>query len=93
MTSSSAPAVSVPRPTGAPVSVPASERAPDLPGCEPFSLPASALDTYEARLEVWDGRTETAWVCEPVTGYRESIARSPSVVYGATGRSASPSCM
>ena len=55
--------------------VPASERTPDLPGCEPIPLPASALDTFEVRLEVWDGRTETAWVCEPVTGYHEQPTR------------------
>ena len=53
-----------------------SERAPDLPGCEPMPLPASALDTCEGRLEVWDGRTGTAWVCEPVTGYHEQHRRS-----------------
>ena len=87
MTSSSAPAASVPRPTGAPAPasvsrhtgapapLPASERPPDLPGCEPFPLPASKLDTYEARFEVWDGRTETAWVCEPVTIYHEQPTR------------------
>ena len=78
MPSSSAPpssAVTVPHPIGVPASVPASERAPDLPGCEPIPLPASALDTFEARLEVWDGRTETAWVCEPVTGYHEQPTR------------------
>jgi len=73
MPSSSAP--TVPHPIGVPASVPASERTPDLPGCEPIPLPASALDTFEARLEVWDGRTETAWVCEPVTGYHEQPTR------------------
>ena len=78
MPSSSAPpssAVTVLHPIGVPASVPASERTPDLPGCEPIPLPASALDTFEARLEVWDGRTETAWVCEPVTGYNEQPTR------------------
>ena len=72
---SSSSALSVPPPIGVPASVPASERVPDLPGCEPIPLPASALDTFEARLEVWDGRTETAWVCEPVTGYHEQPTR------------------
>ena len=33
----------------------------DFPGCESFHLPASELDTYEGRLEFWDGATETAW--------------------------------
>ena len=40
-------------------------RPEDFPGCESFHLPASELDTYEGRLEFWDGATETAWkVCE-----------------------------
>ena len=81
MPSSSAPpssAVTVPHPVG----VPASERTPDLPGCEPIPLPARALDTFEARLEVWDGRTETAWVCEPVTGYHEQPTRRLARVVG-----------
>ena len=33
----------------------------DFPGCEPFPLPAAALDDHEDRLEFWDGRTQTAW--------------------------------
>ena len=53
---------------------------PDLPGCEPIPLPASELDTFESRLEVWDGRTETAWVCEPVTIYHEQPTRRLSWV-------------
>ena len=32
----------------------------DFPGCESFHLPADELDTYEDRLEFWDGATETA---------------------------------
>ena len=52
-----------------------SERPPELPGCRPFHLPASQLDTWESRIEVWDGRTETAWVCEPATGYHEQPTR------------------
>ena len=55
--------------------LPASERPPDLPGCRPFHLPASQLDTWESRIEVWDGRTETAWVCEPATIYHEQPTR------------------
>ena len=40
----------------------------DFPGCESFHLPADELDTYEGRLEYWDGVTETAWkVCEPTS--------------------------
>ena len=40
---------------------PAAYRDEDFPGCESFHLPASELDTYEGRLEFWDGATETAW--------------------------------
>ena len=94
MPSTSATAASVPEhtavpdPDPAPASVsaplsappPASQRPPDLPGCEPLPLPASELDTFEYRLEVWDGRTETAWVCEPVTIYHEQPARRLSWV-------------
>ena len=48
----------------------------DFPGCESFHLPADELDTYEGRLEFWDGDTETAWkVCEPTSIYHEQPAR------------------
>ena len=54
----------------------AAYRDEDFPGCESFHLPASALDTYEGRLEFWDGDTETAWkVCEPTSIYHEQPAR------------------
>ena len=44
----------------------------DFPGCESFHLPASELESYEGRLEFWDGRTETAWkVREPTSTYHE----------------------
>ena len=74
----SSPAAS-PWPAGAPSPPPplppVSERPPDLPGCRPFHLPASQLETWESRIEVWDGRTETAWVCEPATIYHEQPTR------------------
>ena len=48
----------------------------DFPGCEPFRLPATELDRYEGRLEVWDARIETAWkVSAPTTIYHERPAR------------------
>ena len=48
----------------------------DFPGCESFHLPASALESYEGRLEFWDGLTETAWkVSEPTTTYHEGPSR------------------
>ena len=42
---------------------PSSELA--FPGCKPVHLPREALETWDGRLEFWDGATETAWVCEP----------------------------
>ena len=54
----------------------ASYRAEDFPGCESFHLPAGELDTYEGRLEFWDGVTETAWkVCEPTSIQHEEPSR------------------
>ena len=51
-------------------------RAEDFPGCESFHLPASEIDTYEGRLEFWDGATETAWkVCEPTSIQHEGPSR------------------
>ena len=48
----------------------------DFPGCEPFHLPESALESYEGRLEFWDGATETAWkVSEPTTTFHEGPSR------------------
>ena len=48
----------------------------DFPGCVSFHLPASALESYEGRLEFWDGLTETAWkVSEPTTTYHEGPSR------------------
>ena len=55
---------------------PAAYRDEDFPGCESFHLPAGGLDTYEGRLEFWDGATETAWkVCEPTSIYHEQPSR------------------
>ena len=55
---------------------PASYRPEDFPGCESFHLPAGELDTYEGRLEFWDGATETAWkVCEPTSIQHEEPSR------------------
>ena len=84
MTPSTAPSVAQPAgmPAPAPAPSPASEHPPDLPGCKPMPLPASKLDTYEGRLEVWDGRTETAWVCEPTTIYHELPTRRVAEVAG-----------
>ena len=55
---------------------PAPYRDEDFPGCESFHLPAGELESYEGRLEFWDGATETAWkVCEPTSIYHEGPSR------------------
>ena len=55
---------------------PASAREPDLPGCEPFPLPADAVDDYDGRFEFWDRRTETGWkVREPTSIWHEQPTR------------------
>ena len=55
---------------------PAPYRDEDFPGCESFHLPASGLESYEGRLEFWDGNTETAWkVCEPTSIEHETPSR------------------
>ena len=33
----------------------------DFPGCLSFHFPVADLERYDVRLELWDGRTETAW--------------------------------
>ena len=48
---------------------PSSELA--FPGCKPVHLPREELETWDGRLEFWDGATETAWVCEPNSPYHE----------------------
>ena len=62
---------------------PAAYRDEDFPGCESFPLPAGGLDTYEGRLEFWDGDTETAWkVCEPTSIYHEKPSRRLGLMAG-----------
>ena len=54
----------------------------EFPGCTPRRLRRRDLDTYDGRLEYWDARTETMWVCEPTTPYHEE----PSATLSATLR-------
>ena len=55
----------------------------DFPGCESFHLPAGELDTYEGRLEFWDGNTQTAWkVCEPTSIQHEQPSRQLAQMTG-----------
>ena len=49
---------------------------PEFPGCKPVHLPCNEVETYEGRLEFWDARTETAWVCEPTSPYHEQPAQT-----------------
>ena len=49
--------------------------APEFPGCKPVHLPREQLADSDRRLEYWDGRTETAWICEPTTPYHEQRSR------------------
>ncbi len=53
-----------------------------FPGCTPRRLRRRDLETYDGRLEYWDARTETVWVCEPTTPYHEE----PSATLAATLR-------
>ncbi len=49
---------------------------PEFPGCKPMHLPRSRIGEFEGRLEFWDARTETAWVCEPTSPYHERPSQS-----------------
>ena len=65
-----------PRPVVSDPALPATARPPDLPGCEPFHLPESALDAYDGHLEFWDGSSETAWKTrEPTSTWHERPTR------------------
>ena len=50
----------------------------EFPGCAPRYIGRSEIETYEGRLEFWDARTETAWVCEPTTPYHEEPSQTLS---------------
>ena len=54
----------------------------EFPGCEPVHLPRDELETYEGRLEFWDARTETAWVCEPTSPYHEQPSHTLAALAG-----------
>ena len=45
--------------------------APEFPGCKAVHLPAEEIADSDQRLEYWDGRTQTAYICEPATPYHE----------------------
>ena len=59
----------------------ASERAPVLPGCEPFPMTEDKAAVYEGRIEAWDAHARTAWrVCAPTTIYHEELRSGPRSV-------------
>ena len=64
-----------PRPVVAEPALPATARPPDLPGCESFHLPESALDAYDGHLEFWDGSSETAWRVRETSTWHERPTR------------------
>ena len=48
----------------------------DFPGCESFHLSAAQVESYEERIEFWDGLSETAWkVSEPTSLQHEGPSR------------------
>ncbi len=56
--------------------------APEFPGCRPVHLPRSDLEGSDQRLEYWDGATETAWICDPVSPYHERPSRRLTALVG-----------
>ena len=49
---------------------------PEFPGCKPVHLPHDEVETFDGRIEFWDARTETAWVCEPTSPYHEQPSQT-----------------
>ena len=55
--------VALPRVLNGPVEYDtASQPALEFPGCAPIRLTPDEFDGFEGRLELWDARTETAWI-------------------------------
>ena len=55
-----------------------SKPAPEFPGCTPVRLTHEETETFEGRLEYWDGATATAWVSEPTSPYHEEPSETLS---------------
>ena len=49
-----------------------------FPGCTPVRLTCDEVETFEGRLEYWDGATSTAWVCEAASPYHEEPSETLS---------------
>ena len=63
----------------------------EFPGCRPVRLSRDEIMTYEGRLEFWDARTETAWVCEPTSPYHEQPSHTlAALAHGTAGVRGSP---
>ena len=63
----------------------------EFPGCKPLHLPHDEVETYDGRLEFWDARTETAWVCEPTSPYHEQPSQTlAALVHAVAGVRGSP---
>ena len=66
----------------------------EFPGCKPVHLPCGEIETYDGRLEFWDARTETAWVCEPTSPYHEqpsqTLAALVRAIAGVRGSTTEP---
>ena len=56
--------------TDPPAPVPVDE-APDLPGCESFSLTADEIESHDDRIEYWDARRGMAWRVRDVSSWHE----------------------
>ena len=66
----------------------------EFPGCKPVPLPCDEIETYDGRLEFWDARTETAWVCEPTSPCHDCWAAPGPAHRGSNRRKPSrPWCM
>ena len=57
----------------------------EFPGCTPRRLRRADFETYDGRLEFWDARTETAWVCEPTSPYHEQPSATLSALLALIG--------
>ena len=55
----------------------------EFPGCTPRRMSYADLEAHDGRLEFWDARTATAWVCEPPVS---PVHEAPSATLAATLR-------
>ena len=57
----------------------------EFPGCKSVHVPRGEIETYDGRLEFWDARTETAWICEPTSPYHEQPSQTLAALVHAIG--------